>query len=336
MSFAKITASRAAVDRIRRFVSSGRVPPSLLFAGPDGSGKLQAATNLAKALNCLRADEAAGDACDECSACRRIDEGSFPDVRRVGREGPGGQVKAESVRQVVAESPFRPFEGKKRVYIFEEADRMNPTAANTLLKTLEEPPPWTVLVLLTANESAILPTLLSRCQKIRFLPLLPQEVAEVLIKEHQLPRETARLAAGVAGGNLTRALELADDVKELYRDALEVVLLPAKGANTTELVNRAGQIAKHPRLPILLRLTACLLRDTACLAGGGSALQAGGSDTLEKTAGDVPLVTWLDAYLQVEETIHDLEVRYLNKRIRLEQMLFKLGRTESTRRRHLS
>jgi DNA polymerase-3 subunit delta' len=307
-----------------------------LFVGPDGSGKLQAAINLAKALNCQRSDGATDEACDECIACRRIDEGSFPDVRRVGREGPGGQVKADSVREVVAESPYRPFEGKKRVYIFEDADRMNPTAANSLLKTLEEPPPWTLLILVTAKESAILPTLLSRCQKIRFLPLLPQEVADILVKQHQLPPETARLAAGVAGGNLTRALELADDVQALYREALDFVSLPARGANVTELVNLAGQFAKHKRLPILLRLTACLMRDAACLAGGGTPLHAEGNRTLEKAAGEVPLDTWLDAYLQVEETIHDLEVRYLNKRIRLEQMLFKLGRPESTRGRAFS
>ena len=159
MSFARMTGNRSAVDRLRNMVSKARVPPSLLLSGPEGAGKLQAAMNLAKALNCLSPEKGEGeaDACDQCPACTRIEQGGHSDVQIIGPEGPGGQVKADAVRQVVTESPFRPFEGRNRVYIFKEADRMNRTAANTLLKTLEEPPAWTVLVLLTSHEAAMLP-----------------------------------------------------------------------------------------------------------------------------------------------------------------------------------
>jgi DNA polymerase-3 subunit delta' len=306
-------------------VANNRVPPSLLFSGPEGAGKLEAALNMAKSLNCELAGEGRDDACDSCPSCTHIERGGHPDVRQIGREGPGGQVRAEAVRQVVTESPFRPFTGKKRVYIFQEADRMNPTAANTLLKTLEEPPPWTVLILLTANETAILPTLLSRCQRVRFLPRSPHEVADVLVREHQIPPQEAKLAAGVSGGNLNRALALTNELETLRAEALGIASLPAEETGTAKLISWAGRLAKDPQLPNVLRVTACLLRDLASIAGGSSALHADSTNSLDSLAKRTPLGAWLEAYLQVEEALYNIEVRYTNKRITIEQTLLKLA-----------
>jgi DNA polymerase-3 subunit delta' len=202
---------------------------------------------------------------------------------------------------------------------------MNPTAANTLLKTLEEPPPWTVLVLLTANENAVLPTLLSRCQKIRFLPLSPQEVAAILTKEHGIAAQEAKLAAGVSGGNLSRAMALVEGLETLRTEALRIASLPVEGGGKAQLISLAGRLAKDKRLPDILRVTVCLLRDLASIAGGGPALHAESMNDMAVLAKRVSLSAWLDAYLRVEEAIHNLEVRYTNKRITLEQMFFKLS-----------
>jgi DNA polymerase-3 subunit delta' len=324
MSFASMAGNRAALDRLRKMVASNRVPPSLLFSGPEGAGKLEAALNMAKVLNCEKAGGGRDDACDSCPSCMRIERGGHPDVRQIGREGPGGQVRAEAVRQVVTESPFRPFTGKKRVYIFQEADRMNPTAANTLLKTLEEPPPWTVLVLLTANEIAILPTLLSRCQRVRFLPLSPHEVADVLAREHQIPLQEAKLAAGVSGGNLNRALALTNELETLRAEALRIASLPAEETGKAKLIPWAGRLAKDPQLPNVLRVAVCLLRDLASVAGGGLALHAESTNELGSLAKRMPLGAWVEAYLRVEEALYNLEVRYTNKRITMEQTLLRL------------
>lgn len=326
MSFTRITGNRVALKRLEKLVASGRIPPSLLFSGPEGAGKLRAAVAFAKALNCPHAQDGAGDACDACPSCARIERGTHPDVRCIGPEGPGGQLKADAVRQVVTESPFRPFEGKKRVYIFETADRMNPTAANTLLKTLEEPPPWTVLVLLTANEAAILPTLLSRCQKIRFLPLQLQEAVDLLVAQHGTPPETARAAASVAGGNVSRALAIAGEIETLQDEAFRIASLPATEGSRSQVLSWADRLAKSSQLPLILRLAACRLRDLASVAAGGSALHSEASGELEDAARRAPLSVWLECYLELEEAIGDLETRYTNKRITLEQTLLTLRR----------
>jgi DNA polymerase-3 subunit delta' len=323
MSFASMAGNRTTLERLRKMVADDRVPPSLLFVGPEGAGKLEAALNLAKVLNCEQAEER-DDACDVCPSCLRIEQGGHPDVRQIGREGPGGQVRADAVRQVVTESPFRPFVGKKRVYIFQEADRMNPTAANTLLKTLEEPPPWTALVLLTANENAILPTLLSRCQRVRFVPLSPHEVADVLSREHQIPPQEAKLAASVSGGNLNRALALSGELETLRAEALRIASLPADKTDKAKLISWAGRLAKDPQLTNVLRVSVCLLRDLTSVAGGGSALHTEPANDLELLAKQIPLGAWLEAYVRVEEAIYNLDVRYTNKRITLEQTLLAL------------
>ena len=326
MSLAQLTGNRAVVDRLKKMAESDRIPPSLLFSGPEEAGMLRVAMNFAKALNCPTDTGPERDSCDKCTTCLRIDEGTHPDVRRIAPEGSGGQVKADAVRQVVAESPFRPFEGRKRVYIFETSDRMNPTAANTLLKTLEEPPAWTVLILLTTNEAAILPTLLSRCQRIRFLPLQRQEVVDTLVEEHGISHSNARLAAGVAGGNLSRALELADNVDSLHEEALRIAFLPTRQSDRSEILSWAAQLAKTSDLPIILRLAVCQLRDLASMASGGEALHSEVSKELEATAHRVPLEAWLNGFLRLEQAIHDLEVRYASKRITLEQTLLYLDR----------
>jgi len=337
MSLAQFTSNRTVVERLQKMAANDRIPPSLLFSGPEEAGLLRVAVNFAKALNCVQtsAPDARGerDSCDTCAACLRIEQGAHPDVRQIAPEGAGGQVKVEAVRQVVAESPFRPFEGRKRVYIFETADRMNPTAANTLLKTLEEPPPWTVLILLTTNEAAILPTLLSRCQRIRFLPLQPQEMVDTLVEEHGISQSNARLAAGIAAGNLSRALELADNVGSLHEEALRIASLPTRQTGRSQILSWAGQLAKASDLPVILRLAVCQLRDLASLASGGDALHSEVDEEIEATANRVPLEVWLDGFLRLEQAIYDLEVRYASKRITLEHTLLYLDRLGKPNRR---
>jgi len=154
------------VSQLRRAIERGRVPHAYLFAGPPGAPMYDAGIALAMALSCT---VARGEGCGECVACSKIASGIHPDVVTLVREGAAQIVPIESVRnQVIARMGLPPHEGDVRVFLVEEATSLAPPAANALLKTLEEPPARTLFVLCTTAPEQLLPTIRSRCQRVRF------------------------------------------------------------------------------------------------------------------------------------------------------------------------
>ncbi|HTM25663.1 MAG TPA: DNA polymerase III subunit delta' [Vicinamibacterales bacterium] len=245
MPFRSIVGHRSLLELLGRSVERGTLPPSLVFAGPEGVGKRLAAVSLAQALNCerpvdLRPDiragvggaptvSAASDACGECAACRRIARGVHADVLLV-EPGDSGSIRIDQIRDAIDRSAYRPFEGRRRVVMIDEADALVGEAQNALLKTLEEPPSASVFVLITARPDLLLPTVRSRCHQLRFGPLSPADVAEVLIRDHDVAPADAHAAAAASGGSVGRALEEnAEDAIEA-RDAAAKLLQNAAGA----------------------------------------------------------------------------------------------------------
>jgi DNA polymerase-3 subunit delta' len=170
---------RRLVALLARSVDRGTLPPSLIFSGPAGSGKRQTAVATAQALNCLspRGEGESLDACGTCAACTRIARGAHPDVFIV-EPGESGPIKIEQVRDVIDRAGYRPFEGRRRVVVVDQADAMAAPPQNALLKVLEEPPPSTVMILVTARPDMLLPTVQSRCQRLRFQLAAHPEVDE--------------------------------------------------------------------------------------------------------------------------------------------------------------
>jgi DNA polymerase III subunit delta' len=171
-------------------LQQGRVSSSYLFTGESGVGKRVTALNFAKAINCLsRIDEPCsigcvkegresypvngqrlqGDACDVCRSCRKIDGGAHPDVKVITPEK--GEIRVEEIREIEASLSFRPYEGRKKIVIIDDADLMNPSASNAFLKTLEEPPEESHLILISPSPDKLLETIRSRCTRVRFKPL---------------------------------------------------------------------------------------------------------------------------------------------------------------------
>ncbi len=327
MPFADLTGNAAVTTRLKSLVSSGKLPRSMIFFGRAGIGKFEAALTLAQALNCMVTES---DACGRCPSCVRIAKDEHPDVRLLKPEGKGGQLRAEGVREAIADVPFRPFEGRRRVIILADAERMNPTTANTLLKTLEEPPPWATLILVTANEAALLPTVLSRCQTFRFSPLAPEELERLLRARHELAPERAALLAAVAGGGIARALELQEEpLLELRQQALSIAALAVESAPADALVPLADSLSKEPRLMLLLDLLLSILRDLTAKRAGASILNRDIESEIETLAERAPLESWLQAFSLTEEVVVDFRDRYLNKRISMSKLLLsfqELGR----------
>ena len=229
---------------IRRLLAQGvardRLPPSLVFSGPDGVGKRQVAVGLAELLNCEAvpgAGEAvpgAGDArvpasCGACRTCRRIARGVHADVIVVA-PGDTGTIKVESVRGVVEQAAYRPFEGRRRVVIVDDADRLVAEAQNALLKTLEEPPPASVFLLVTHRPHLLLPTVRSRCPELRFGSLTTEEVVDVLVGACGVAAEAAPAAAAAADGSVARALETGSDEYLQARESAAAALRALAGA----------------------------------------------------------------------------------------------------------
>jgi DNA polymerase-3 subunit delta' len=219
--FDKIIGNEDTKTRLQRLVGTGRVPNSILFAGPDGIGKRRFAIELSKALICP--DRSGGDACDVCPVCRRAETFNFPkwddrDAHKrvifsghpdVGTIIPYNRnISVDAIRHLETEANFRPYEAAGRFFIIDDADRMNDAAANALLKTLEEPPPGTHIFLITSRPDSLLPTIRSRCQTFRLRPVERPALEEFLVRERAFTTDEAKLAAGIACGDVSRAVSL--------------------------------------------------------------------------------------------------------------------------------
>lgn len=184
---------------IKALIKKGKVPHAMLFEGPNGIGKKKVALWTFQALNCK---EAPGEGCGSCNTCERISRLTHPDLLLLAPEGES--LGIDQIRKAHQMLQFKPLEALWKGVIVEEADRLTEEAANAFLKTLEEPPPWTLIILLASSAESLLPTVRSRCQKVRFLPLSEREVAEVLRRIGITDAPVETLATGSPG----RALKL--------------------------------------------------------------------------------------------------------------------------------
>lgn len=216
MHFNNIIGHDLQKNLLRRAVAEGRVSHSYLFFGLDGVGKRLVALGFAKILNCLKPvsprDVNSNQGGCDCNSCRKIDKGIHPDVFVIEYKGLR-DIKVDQIREdVEARLYFKPFEGRYKVAIVDEADRMSHSAQNAFLKTLEEPPNESIIILLTSSPQSLLPTIRSRCQSLRFEPIPIEFIVEELKTRRGLSGEESSLIAFLSEGSLGRALTLDDKI----------------------------------------------------------------------------------------------------------------------------
>ena len=289
MPFSEVIAQDRALGALRGALRRGALHHAYLFGGPEGTGKARAALLLAQAANCEGGVAGPGgyreDPCGACVPCRKIARGLHPDVvvlseeramAKAGRWEPKGgrtpsrDIVVDQIRDLVDHRlALRRFEGRHRVVVIDPADAMNVQAQNALLKTLEEPPDDTTLVLVAGSPDALLATIRSRCLRVTFAPI-PDALVIARLREEGRGEVEARLAAALAGGSLGRALALPTGELDALRDAVrEAASLTADDALGWLAFARVhGE--NRERAAETCELLSLWLRDVLAAQAGGS------------------------------------------------------------------
>jgi DNA polymerase-3 subunit delta' len=258
----------AVIRRLQALLEGERLPHAVLFSGPDGVGKLLAARWLAAAYLCPK------NGCGHCSTCARVLKGFHPDLHIVLAEEGRRDILIGQVRELTTSVATRPFEASGKAAIIDEANRMNEESQNAFLKTLEEPPPGSLIILVTAAADRLLPTIRSRCQRFLFSRLTEEEMCRFVSCRSQLePDFPERLAGGSPGRLFKLVASDAGTARRIFIDFMASRAMPSPVQAAAELMQWAeskGGLKQHVRelLQQALSLGVGLLRDTAMLVGG--------------------------------------------------------------------
>ncbi len=225
MAFKDIKGHSRAILLLQKAIISGRISYSYLFVGTESVGKKSTALNFAKVLNCkapLYRDMTV-DCCESCNDCKKINSNNHPNLLLIRPEG--SSIKIEQIKEIQEKIQFKPLNGKWQVIIIEQSETMTREAANSILKLLEEPPSYIVIILITTNLHLLLPTIVSRCQVFRFNLLSPALIQELLIKILNISGESASLYGSIANGRVDRAIDMSEkkELEEFRRNIIEIV-----------------------------------------------------------------------------------------------------------------
>jgi len=242
MGFSEIIGHQRPLEILRLALGNGRLHHAYLFVGPEGVGKRAVALALAKAIHCR---ETKNDYCDRCPDCARIQAGNHPDVRLVHTLEDKKEISIKQVRELEKELNFRSFSGKRKIAIIDPATLLNASSQNALLKTLEEPPQNSLIVLVAPNAGALLPTLRSRCLRISFGPLARDEVARYLMSKEGISQDDASLRAALSMGSLGAAIKFDKDELLEKRRSWAALLLSLSAGDYRGAIAAAETIASN-------------------------------------------------------------------------------------------
>jgi DNA polymerase-3 subunit delta' len=331
MPWQELRGHDALADRFRSALSRGKLASTFLFVGPAGIGKRAFALQLARSVLCERVPEERLAPCGECPSCRQVRALSHPDVIVISKPADKSFIPVELLigdadhrmrAGLCYDIALKPYSGRRKVAIIDDADYLNKEGANCLLKTLEEPPPKSLLILIGTSEQRQLPTIRSRCQIVRFQPLPEQDVAELLLATGTCEDVAlARRAAARGEGSVARAAMWCDEALLEFRGQLlemlslrEFDLLPA-AKTVSQFVDAAGKesAAKRDRLRLVVSLAeefyrAALMNMTTGQASGEASLREAVQRASNWLPGDEAasacLEVCLDAYDHIDANVN--------------------------------
>jgi DNA polymerase-3 subunit delta' len=321
-----------AVELLRRGLAADRVAHAYLFSGPPQVGKTKLALTLAQALNCTQPESP----CGQCDSCRKIASHTHPDVRRIVGEGAGETIKIDQVRALQREAVLAPYEGRYRVYILRRTDLATTEAANSLLKTLEEPPEHVVLGLTAVHVEALPATVVSRCQRLDLRPV-PAHLIEAALRDRGLPAPRAQLVARLSTGRVGWALQVGQDHEILHQRQQDLEkMIELLSADRVERLDFAWKASRDPGASRqLIELWTGWWRDLLLLCGQARdyVVNVDRSDELVSRASQSSLPQAWAAVRALQATAAQLDA-HVNARLALEGLLLQLPhwRAQASRR----
>jgi len=325
MKLADVLGHDGAVAELRRVIAAGRVPAAILLLGPAGIGKRALADALAARLLCTAEGD---DACGVCAQCVRVAGGTHPDLRVVLRDADRKDVRTEQVRELTRWLSLTPLMAGRKVGIFDGAHEVNEHGQNALLKTLEEPPGSTVLLLTASAPSLLLPTVRSRCRQVRLEPLPAPLVRDIIVAKG-VEASDADALASLAEGSPGRALALTGADEQKARQAVLATLPELRTLDATEISKRAQELARGAAdtgLAVMLAWYRDVLG--AALLGPDAELRlAAHAAGLRAAAARLAPAAVLRQLEAVCDTIRDIE-RNANRTLAIETLLLWLRQLE--------
>ena len=322
--FAAIEGHDRPITILKRALANKTLAHAYLFSGEAGIGKKMTALALAAAVNCRNAGPGGG--CGECPSCRKVASGGHPDVRLMVPEG--DEIKIDQVRQMQADLSLKPFEGAKKVLIVDGVESMNTASANAFLKTLEEPPGDALIILITPMPQGLLPTIRSRCQEIRFLPLPRHTLAQALMGRRGLDESDAWFLAALAQGSMGRALEMDLAQEKAAREEVMALWSTLSRMSPGEAIAEAEALSKErERLERLLAIGVEWLRDALVYRATGEEkllVHGEGGDLRRQWAEQVPLQRMLSD-MDLFTASRNLLDRRVSAQLVAENLLLKLA-----------
>ncbi len=328
MTFAGVVGHERVVRALRTAAATGRPAHAYLLAGPAGVGKATIAGAFTANLLCDAPRD--GDACGVCAQCTRVAAGTHPDVGAIAREEDRRDIRTEQARELTRWLALRPLMAGRKVAVVHDAECLNEHGQNALLKTLEEPPGASVLVLLAADASLLLPTVRSRCQRVRLDPL-PPALVDRLLADRGVPADVRATVVPRADGSPGRAIALVDDPRSDARRRMLTALERLDGAAAHELSAVAQALARDDA-DVALETALSWYRDLLALVVGDADAPPRNVDALPALRAAAARTTaraTLDALETVCDTIRDVE-QNANRVLALEAMLLSLRRHART------
>ncbi|MFC2058483.1 DNA polymerase III subunit delta' [Chloroflexota bacterium] len=324
-----------AVELLKHSLESGRLAHAYLFVGQPHVGKTTLAIKVAQAVNCEQEERP----CGECRACRRIADGVYADVQLVGRQSGANstdvslkkEIGIDQIREVQQAAGLKPYEGRRKVFIIESTEHLNEESANCLLKTLEEPPPDVLFILLAASENRLLPTIISRCQRIELFPVPAPVIEQALVERWGAMPDKARVLSRLCAGGIGWAISALADEKLLQQHTSRLAeLISLASADLAQRFSFAARLAtqyskNRDSVEDTLKLWIVWWRDILLTKEGCTEFTTNVDEgaTLRNQAADCTLPEIKDFIEAIQVALKQLE-QNANPRLVLEVLMLRL------------